>query len=57
MGWKPGEIVVRREIWRETPWLASTVVVVEDAPELLVAFLPEGARFAFPRSADGRPHP
>ena len=57
MGWEPGEIVVRREIWRETPWLASPVVVVEDAPELLVTFLPEGTRFAFPRSADGRPHP
>ena len=33
------------------------MVVVEDAPELLVSYLPEGARFAFPPSADGRPHP
>jgi hypothetical protein len=57
MRWKQGEIVVRREIWRGTPWLASPVVVVEDAPDLLVTYLPEEARFAFPRSADGRPHP
>lgn len=33
------------------------VVVVEDTPELLVTYLPEEAPFAFPPSADGRPHP
>lgn len=57
MAWSRGEIVVRREVWRGTPWLAAPVVVVEDAPDLLVTYLPEGAGFAFPPSADGRPHP
>lgn len=57
MGWQPGEIVVRREIWRGTPWLAAPVVVVEDSPGLLVTYLAEATRFAFPQSADGRPHP
>jgi len=57
MGWRRGQIVVRREIWRGTPWLAAPVVVVEDAPDLLATYLPEAARFAFPKSADGRPHP
>ena len=57
MGWRRGQIVVRREIWRGTPWLAAPVVVVEDAPDLLATYLPEDARFAFPPSADGRPHP
>ncbi len=57
MGWQPGEIVVHREVWRGTPWQASPVVVVEDAPELLATYIPEEAPFAFPTSADGRPHP
>jgi hypothetical protein len=33
------------------------VVVVEDSPRLLVTYLPEESPFAFPPSADGRPHP
>jgi hypothetical protein len=57
VGWRRGQIVVRREIWRGSPWLAAPVVVVEDAPDLLATYLPEAARFAFPKSADGRPHP
>lgn len=48
---------MRREVWREVPWLATVVVVVEDAPDLLATYLPEDAPFAFPPSADGRPHP
>lgn len=31
--------------------------VVEDATDVLVTYLPEEAPFAFPPSADGRPHP
>ena len=57
MAWQRGEIVVHREIWRDRPWIASPVVVVEDSPELLVTYLPEEAPFVFPPSADGRPHP
>lgn len=57
MGWKPGEVVVHREIWRGVPWLAAPVVVVEDEPGLLVTYIAEEAPFAFPSSADGRPHP
>ncbi len=57
MPWAPGEVIVHREVWRGTPWQASPVVVVEDAPELLVTYLPEETPFAFPPSADGRPHP
>jgi len=46
--WRPGDAIVRREIWRGRPWLGTTVRVVEDAPELLAVYLPEGAPFAFP---------
>ena len=37
--------------------MCTVVVVVDDSPDLLVTYLPEGAPFSFPRSADGRPHP
>lgn len=45
--WQPGDVVVRREVWRGKPWMASNVIVVADRPDLLVTFLPEGASFAF----------
>jgi Protein of unknown function (DUF402) len=57
VGWRSGERIVRREVWRGVPWLATVVVVVEDAPDLLATYLPEDAPFAFPPSADGRAHP
>ena len=57
VAWRHGETIVHREVWRGVPWCASPVVVVEDRPELLVTYLPEEAPFAFPPSADGRPHP
>jgi uncharacterized protein DUF402 len=57
MGWEPGDVIVHREVWRGTPWQASPVVVVDDGPGLLATYIPEDAPFAFPPSADGRPHP
>ena len=57
MAWRRGEVIVYREVWRGVPWCACPVVVVEDAPDLLVTYLPEETPFAFPPSADGRPHP
>ena len=57
MAWPRGEVIVHREVWRGVPWCVCAVVVVEDTPELLVTYLPEEAPFAFPPSADGRPHP
>lgn len=50
-------MIIRREVWRDVPWVVSPVIVVEDTPEQLVVFTPTGAPFGFPRSADGRPHP
>jgi len=48
MPWKPGESVVRREVLRDKPWLATTVLVVADEPDLLASYIPEGAPFGFP---------
>ena len=57
LSWSAGQQVVRREIWRDQPWLATVATVVEDSDELLATYIPEGSPFAFPPSADGRPHP
>lgn len=47
MGWQPGEAIVRREVWRAHPWMASSVIVVADDPDLLATYLPEGSEFTF----------
>jgi hypothetical protein len=57
MAWRRGDVIVHREVWRGRPWCAMPVVVVEDAPELFVTYLPEEAPFAFRPSSDGRRHP
>lgn len=48
MPWRPGEVIVRREVWHGRPWAGSTVRVVRDEAELLVTYTPEGTPFAFP---------
>ena len=57
MPWQPGEIVVRREVWRGRPWMGTSVVVVADEPGLLATYLPGGAEFAFTEGHDLGPHP
>jgi hypothetical protein len=48
MRWQPGQVIVRREVWRGKPWLGSTVRIVRDDDELLVTYMVEGTPFAFP---------
>ncbi len=57
VAWLPGTPVVRREVWRDHPWFANVVIVVEDSADLLATYIPAGSPFGFPPSADGRPHP
>jgi len=58
MAWSEGEIVVRREVWRDSPWMAVSMIVVADEPELLATYLPPGAQFVFPTGDHGLgPHP
>ena len=58
MAWSEGEIVVRREVWRGSPWMAVSIIVVADEPELLATYLPPGAEFVFPKGDHGLgPHP
>jgi len=58
MSWSHGEVIVRREVWRGSPWMAVSVIVVADEPDVLATYLPEGAQFAFPGDGHGLgPHP
>ncbi len=47
MRWSPGDVVVRREVWRERPWLANPLYVVEDTDAALVLYQPEGSPWGF----------
>jgi hypothetical protein len=48
-GWRPGTVIAHRGVVDGRTWIASPMIVVEDEPELLVAYTPEGAPFVFPR--------
>ena len=48
MRWTRGQAIVRREVLQTGPWMGTIVFVVEDKPDMLVTYLPEGAPFEFP---------
>jgi uncharacterized protein len=52
MSWNSGDVVALREVWHSRVWKARPWIVVEDSPELLVLWIPRGARTMVPR---GRP--
>lgn len=47
MRWSPGDVIVRREVWRGRPWLANPLYVVQDTPDALVLYQPEGSPWGF----------
>ena len=47
MSWTAGSAIARREVWKGRIWLANPLYVVEDRPELLVLYQPEGSPFGF----------
>lgn len=46
MSWERGRVVVRRDVWRGSPWVGVAAIVVPDDPDLLVLYVPEGAEIA-----------
>ncbi len=49
MSWSEGDWVVRREVLADgRVWAGMIVMIVEDTPERLVSFVPEGSPFGFP---------
>jgi hypothetical protein len=47
MSWAYGDVIVHREIAWGRPWLAIPERVVDDAPDLLVTYIPTGAPFGY----------
>jgi Protein of unknown function (DUF402) len=58
--WRPGQHIVRREVWRGSAWMGMDAIVVEDQPTHVALYVPERAPRAFVAgswpTADGR-HP
>lgn len=54
---RPGEPIVRREVWRGEPKAAWGGIVVSDTDELLVLWMPEGSPLRFAPDYFGVPHP
>lgn len=48
MSWSEGDWVVRREVLQDGPWMGMLVKIIEDRPDRLVSYIPEGAPLAFP---------
>ena len=47
--WKPGDVVVRREVLNDgRSWCEIAVIVVEDTPELLATYIASGAPLRYP---------
>jgi hypothetical protein len=59
MRWRPGDVILWREVWRGRPWFVWPVRVVEDRADLLALYVPEGTPFGFPAGSwpweDGHP--
>jgi hypothetical protein len=46
--WSRGDVVALREVWQGRVWKARPWIVVDDTPELLVLWIPRGARTVLP---------
>ena len=55
--WQPGDVIVRREVWRGKPYGAWAGHVVSDENDLLVLSMPSGSPLEFEHDFFGAPHP
>ena len=55
--WEPGDVIVHQEVWRGRVWAARPLVVVEDTPERLLLWIPQGTRRKVPSTPPGRVDP
>ena len=52
--WSPGEVIVVQDVWRARLWAARPVIVVDDGPDLLVLWSPQGTRRKVPVTPPAR---
>jgi len=55
--WKPGDAILRREVWHDEPKVGWGGIVAADTPDLLALYMPEGSPFGFADDFFGEPHP
>lgn len=55
--WSRGETIVHQEFWRGRLWAARPLIVVEDTPERLLLWLPQGTVRKVPCTPPGRDDP
>lgn len=55
--WRPGEVVVHQEVWKDRVWSARPFTVVEDDGERLLLWMPRGTRRKVPMTPPSRPDP
>ena len=48
MSWSTNDWIVRREVLASGPWEGMLVRAIEDSPEHLISYTPEGSSFGFP---------
>lgn len=54
--WSSGDVVALREVWHGRVWKARPWIVVQDAPELLVLWIPKGTPTMVPQGKPVIPH-
>ena len=57
MPWRPGDAIVRRDVWRGRPVVGWSGTVVADDDDLLVLYMPGGGALSAAREFFGAPHP
>jgi Protein of unknown function (DUF402) len=57
VSWQAGDAIVRRDVWHGCPMVAWGGTVVQDAPDLLALYMPEGSPLRFAPDFFGAPHP
>jgi predicted RNA-binding protein associated with RNAse of E/G family len=50
--WSSGDVVALREIWHGRVWKARPWIVVEDQSDLMLLWIPRGAKTALPNPAE-----
>jgi hypothetical protein len=56
--WRPGDLIVRRELCLGSPWLGQAAFVVEDTEDLLALYVAEGSELGYPEGDwPGGSHP
>jgi hypothetical protein len=55
--WEPGDVILHQEVWRGRVWAARPLIVVDDAADRLLLWIPKGTVRKIPATSLGRVDP